>query len=211
MVAVAPAGALTTMVTAGDVDVLKAVALVGVNTAVSECDPGPNVEMDPLAMPLVTGTRSPRLVVPSLNCTLPAAAGVTVAVSVTAAFWATGESGDAVNVVVVVVAAARASACGVSTGGAELATPLMSNDAATTATGTMQTPAACQGITLLLGMMGFTSIPVAWWTQDSVSGSPASSAFERARDQIVTMKDVAAGAGNDNLSRATRCPLANTP
>jgi hypothetical protein len=57
----------------------------------------------------------------------------------------------------------------------------------------MQTPAACQGTTLLLGMMGFTSIPVTRWAKESVSGSPASSAFERARAQIVTMKDVAAG------------------
>jgi hypothetical protein len=98
-----------------------------------------------------------------LNCTLPIAiVGETVAVNVTGLLWATEETGDKVSVVVVVVAAARASAaCGEPSGGAELATPPMSNDAATTATGTMQTPAACQGTNLLLGMMRFTSIPVA--------------------------------------------------
>jgi hypothetical protein len=56
--------------------------LVGVNTAVSWCDPTANVdEVD--AVPLLTAAEAPMLVEPSLNCTVPVAAGgLIVAVSV---------------------------------------------------------------------------------------------------------------------------------
>src|SRR5947209_5877847 len=82
--AVAPAEALTTKVTVGDADVLKAPGLSGMNTAVSECDPTASAVDGADAMPLLTGTRTPRLVAASLNCTLPiAVAGETVAVKVT--------------------------------------------------------------------------------------------------------------------------------
>jgi hypothetical protein len=70
--------------TTGDGDELKAAGLLGVNTAVSWCDPTVNVDVIPDAAPLLTITGLPRLVVPSLNCTVPAAiAGVIAAVSVT--------------------------------------------------------------------------------------------------------------------------------
>jgi hypothetical protein len=102
LVIVAPAGAATTNITAGDVDGLNAAGLAGVNTAVSGCDPTVNVDVVPDAVPLVTITGLPRVVVPSLNCTVPAAVtGVTVAVSVRGTFGAMGESGDVASAVLV--------------------------------------------------------------------------------------------------------------
>jgi len=54
-------------VTLFDVEDWKLVGLVGVNTAVSECDPGASVLTGPIATPAVTGTGAPRRVAPSLN------------------------------------------------------------------------------------------------------------------------------------------------
>jgi hypothetical protein len=55
-----------------------------VNVAVSERDPAGKADVVPDAVPLLAITGGPRLVAPSLNCTVPsAAAGVTVAVSTT--------------------------------------------------------------------------------------------------------------------------------
>jgi hypothetical protein len=106
LVAVAPPVApVTTKVTGDDVEVLKAAGLVGMNVAVSECDPAAKVDVDPDAVPLLTVTGLPRLLVPFLNWTVPAAvAGVIVAVSVTGVPRVTGEAGDVVSVVVVTVA-----------------------------------------------------------------------------------------------------------
>ena len=63
----------------------------GVKTAVSEWLPGIYV-MGIEAVPAVTVTGSPKVMMPSLNCTRPAAAGVTVAVSVS---WVPAAAGDA--------------------------------------------------------------------------------------------------------------------
>lgn len=104
LVAVAVAGVLVTKANCGDVDGAKAVGSVGVNTAVSWCGPIASSDVVPDATPLPTITGLPRSVAPSLNCTVPTAvAGVTVAVSVTGVFWATGEGGEAASVVVVTV------------------------------------------------------------------------------------------------------------
>ena len=79
-----PPDSVTVSDTAGDVEGLKAAESVGVNTAISWCDPAANVDVVTDAAPLVTVSGVPRLVVPSLNCTVPAAfAGVIAAVSVT--------------------------------------------------------------------------------------------------------------------------------
>ena len=60
--------------------------------------------MVPAAMPLLTATGPPRLVVPSLNCTAPTTvAGVTVAVSVSRVPGVTGEAGEVVSTVLVAV------------------------------------------------------------------------------------------------------------
>jgi hypothetical protein len=83
LVVTAPVGPVTMTVTGDDVDELNAVESVGVNTAVNWCDPTASIGADPTAVPLLTVTGLPRLAVPSLNCTVPAAAGVTVAVNVT--------------------------------------------------------------------------------------------------------------------------------
>ena len=88
--------------TGGDVDERKAAGLLGVNTAISRCDPAASVGVLPEATPLETVTGPPRLVVPSLNCTMPtAAAGVIVAVNVTRVPWTTGGAGDVVSTVAV--------------------------------------------------------------------------------------------------------------
>lgn len=110
LVATGPAGAVTTKAIGDDVDGLKAIGSAGVNAAVSWCGPAIKDEMDPEAMPLLTVTRLPRLVAPSLNCTVPVAvAGVIVAVSVTGAPCATGETGDVASTVVVASAPATTS------------------------------------------------------------------------------------------------------
>src|ERR1700709_470451 len=64
---------------------------VGMNTAVSACDPTTSAEVEVVAdaMPLVTVAGVPKGVVPSMNCTVPTATGgVTAAISVTGAPWA---------------------------------------------------------------------------------------------------------------------------
>jgi len=61
------------MVTVVDVEGWNWVGLVGVKTALSGCARGLSVLMGPIAMPAITGTEAPRGVVPSVNCTIPAA------------------------------------------------------------------------------------------------------------------------------------------
>jgi hypothetical protein len=139
-------GAVIVKVTGGDVDELKAAGLLGVNTALSRCVPTASVDVVPDAVPLETGTGLPRLVVPSRNCAVPAAvAGVIVAVSVTGVPRATGEAGDALSEVAVFVGAAVTGWAW--PGGAALASPPMSSNAAPTAT-------------------AVTNAPTAWWRKD---------------------------------------------
>ena len=96
---------MTSKFTVGDVDGLKVAGLVGVNVAVSWWGPMVNVEVDPDAAPLVTITGLPRLVVPSLNCTVPtAAAGLTAAVSVTRVPARAPDAGEVASAVLVAVA-----------------------------------------------------------------------------------------------------------
>jgi hypothetical protein len=119
VVATGSAGGLITSATGTDVDGLKAAVSVGVNTAVSWCGPAIKVDVDPEAPPLLTVTGLPRVVAPSLNCTLPTAvAGVIVAVSVTGAPCTTGEAGDVANVMVVTDAPATVSITGGDVAGA---------------------------------------------------------------------------------------------
>lgn len=73
------------------------------NTAVRECEPTVNADVLPDALPLLTRTGLPRVVIPSLNCTVPPAIGVTVAVSATGAPGATGDTADVVRATVVVI------------------------------------------------------------------------------------------------------------
>ena len=75
---------MTSKASTGDVDGPKTAGSAGVNTAVNWCAPAANVDVVPDAVPLLTITGLPRLVAPSLNCTVPVAvAVVTVALSVT--------------------------------------------------------------------------------------------------------------------------------
>lgn len=77
-------GSVTVNTTADDVDELYVAGLAGVNTTARKWDPGAREEMLPDAVPLLTITGAPKLLAPSLNCTVPgAAAGVIVAVSAT--------------------------------------------------------------------------------------------------------------------------------
>ena len=52
-------------VTVFDVRGATLVGLVGVNTAVSECEPVGSTQMGPKAMPAMTGVGPPRVVFPS--------------------------------------------------------------------------------------------------------------------------------------------------
>jgi hypothetical protein len=105
VVDVGPAG-VTVYGTAVDVDAVKAVGSVGVNTAVSECEPSASTELTD-AVPPDTVWVEPTCVAPSMNATVPAAPdGATVAVSVSVAPDEAGEAGVTPSVVVVVVAAA---------------------------------------------------------------------------------------------------------
>ncbi len=71
-------------VTVFDVDGWKAVESVGVNTPVTECEPGGRIVKGPTTTPPNTGTGLPRLVSPSVNCTVPTALnGATVAMGIT--------------------------------------------------------------------------------------------------------------------------------
>jgi hypothetical protein len=74
-----------------------------VNTAISECDPEVKDDVLPDAVPLLTCTGLPRLVLPSLNCTVPATTGLTVAVSVIGVPGATEDTADVVKLTVGVV------------------------------------------------------------------------------------------------------------
>ena len=113
----APADAVITKSNADDVDGPKTAGSAGANTAVSERDPTANVDVVPDAVPLLTATGLPRLVVPSLNCTVPVAvAGVIVAVSVTGVPWATGDAGDVASSVPVATAPVAAVATKVTGG-----------------------------------------------------------------------------------------------
>jgi hypothetical protein len=88
-----------------EVDAVKFDGLVGVNAAVIECEPTASVDVIRWAVPPLTATGEPRLVVPSLNWTEPTAEdGATVAVKVTEVPLTTGLDGAAASVVVVVVA-----------------------------------------------------------------------------------------------------------
>ncbi|HKR52087.1 MAG TPA: hypothetical protein VJT72_21400 [Pseudonocardiaceae bacterium] len=115
--------AVTMKATVGDVDPLWSAALAGVNTALSWCGPTVNFDVRPDAVPLaVTMTGLPMGVVPSWNCTVPAApAGVTAAVSVTSVFSGAVEAGVVVRVVVV------GAAWAIRGGGAAVDTPLVSD------------------------------------------------------------------------------------
>jgi hypothetical protein len=95
---------VTSNASTGDVDELKTAGFVGINTAVSWWPPTANVDVDPVATPLLTTIGLPRLNVPSLNCTVPTTvAGVTVAIRVTVVPWDTGEAGFVVSAVLVAV------------------------------------------------------------------------------------------------------------
>jgi hypothetical protein len=95
--------------TGGDVDGPYSFGFVGVNTAVNWCDPTDSVDVDVDAVPLLTATRSPMLVLPSLNCIVPVAAdGLSVAVSVTVLPWVTGDAAEVLTVTFVGVAPAMA-------------------------------------------------------------------------------------------------------
>src|SRR5918997_6298226 len=105
----AKAGSVTSKTSTGDVDGPKIAGSAGVNTAVSWCPPAANVDVDADAVPLLTITGLPRLVAPSLNCTLPGAvAGVIVALIVTSVPRLTGEPGYVVSAVLVAAAPGKA-------------------------------------------------------------------------------------------------------
>ncbi|MEO7194213.1 MAG: hypothetical protein ABIZ05_05225 [Pseudonocardiaceae bacterium] len=135
-------GAVTLTVTGDDVDGPQVAGALGVNTAVSWCDPAANADMDAAAVPLLTITESPMPAAPSWNRTVPAAAGVTVAVSVTGLPWATGEAGDTTSVVLVAVTLEAA-------GGAAVATPSTNNTPPAT-TVTTRAPAETRAKNLFL-------------------------------------------------------------
>ena len=83
-------------------DPANAVGSVGMNCAVSECDPSASTDITE-ADPETSGWVVPTWVVPSKNVTVPTAAvGVTVAVSVSVAPCAAGDVGVTPSTVVVV-------------------------------------------------------------------------------------------------------------
>ena len=83
---------------------VNAAGSVGVKTAASEWGPAASVDVLIDAVPPVTATGVPIAVLPSWNCTEPAAVGVTVAVSVTDVPCGCGLGGVTASVVVVCVA-----------------------------------------------------------------------------------------------------------
>jgi hypothetical protein len=85
------------------VDALNAPESAGVKTAVIECVAADKLVVVYVAVPLVTVTGLPNVAVPSMNCTEPAAVGVTVAVKVTDVPAVIGLAGFAVTAVVVAV------------------------------------------------------------------------------------------------------------
>ncbi|MDQ2881226.1 MAG: hypothetical protein M3Y48_08280 [Actinomycetota bacterium] len=102
LVGAAPA---TVKGTGGDIDGPYSFRFVGVNTAFNWWDPTANVDVDVAAVPLLTATGSPILVLPSLNCIMPvAAAGLSVAVSVNGLPCVTGDAAEVLTVTFVGVA-----------------------------------------------------------------------------------------------------------
>src|SRR2546422_7421724 len=100
VIARAPGAERTEYGTALDVDVPKAVGLVGVKTAVRLCDPTLRELVDIVAVPAVVLTAGPRLAPPSWNWTVPGAdGGVTVAVRLTGVPTSCGLAGVTVNTV----------------------------------------------------------------------------------------------------------------
>jgi hypothetical protein len=100
-----PVAASTSKLRARDVEPLNAVRSVGVKTALIECVPVGRFVVVNVADPLATATALPSAVVPSMNCTEPAAVeGATVAVRATDAPTVTGPPGFAAIAVVVAVA-----------------------------------------------------------------------------------------------------------
>jgi hypothetical protein len=88
--------------TVDEVDAVNAVESVGVNVALSECEPSASTVLTD-AVPEATVWVVPIWVVPSKNWTVPAApGGARVAVRVSVAPWAAGLVGDTASVVVVV-------------------------------------------------------------------------------------------------------------
>ena len=102
-----------------EVDGLKAVELVGVNIAVSECLPFFSVVVMKMAKPLNTGAGAPNAEVPSLNWTVPAApSGATCAMTNTKSpLWIS--VGNAKSLVV--VAFGEGVGVGVAVGGTGVA------------------------------------------------------------------------------------------
>ena len=107
-------------VTVLEVEGWNFVGFVGVNTALSECEPGLSALTGPMAMPATTGTGAPRLADPSLNWTVPVAlAGATCAMGITIPPNPSGRgTWITVSVVVVTVApgAGDGDGVGVTTG-----------------------------------------------------------------------------------------------
>jgi hypothetical protein len=140
---------------AGEVDGRSAIASVGVNTAVSRCDPAASIAVVCDALPLLTGTGAPTFVAPSLNCTVPVAVGWdTVALNVTALPWATDEAGDTVNSVLLGLGVTEfATGKLPAEGGVMGTTPLMNNHTPRTAAATTTILIASQCTTLPVRMM----------------------------------------------------------
>ena len=102
-VVVVTAAELTTYETAADVELVKAVLSVGVNFAVSEWVAAVRAVDVNVATPAATLAGAPKVAAPSKNCTVPAAAGDTVALSCAEVPAVTGLAGVTARAVVVVV------------------------------------------------------------------------------------------------------------
>jgi hypothetical protein len=93
------------------------------------------------------------MVVPSLNCTVPAAvAGVIVAVNFTTVPWTTGETGDVISSVVVVVGAMTLVAWKVLRSDVALAAPVMKKTVTTRTAAASKARATSQWSCLLIRM-----------------------------------------------------------
>jgi hypothetical protein len=106
LVLVVVAGAALTVYDVAGVEVepRKAVGSVGVNVAVNEWVPTASALVVLVAVPPDTDTGEPIAFVPSRNCTVPAALGAMVAVSVRVSPTVLGLAGETASVVVVGVA-----------------------------------------------------------------------------------------------------------
>jgi hypothetical protein len=148
-------GPVTINILAGEVDGRKAIASVGVNTAISRCDPAASIDVVCDALPLLTCTGAPTFMAPSLNCTVPAAGGwETVALNVTAVPWATDGAGEMVNSVLLGRGATE-SATGTlpAEGGVVATTPVTNNHTPMAAAATIKILIASQCTTLPMRMM----------------------------------------------------------